>query len=41
VTVSIEQFNADPVDPTLEELIELLRDSVDGGASVGFLPPLA
>jgi GNAT superfamily N-acetyltransferase len=40
VTVSIEQFNADQVDPTLDELIELLRDSVDGGASVGFLPPL-
>ena len=24
----------------LEALVELLRDSVDGGASVGFLPPL-
>ncbi|WNG47059.1 GNAT family N-acetyltransferase [Archangium minus] len=24
----------------LDDLVELLRDSVDGGASVGFLPPL-
>lgn len=31
---------AEDVERRCVELIELLRDSVDGGASVGFLPPL-
>ena len=31
---------ADEADRRIADLLRLLRDSVDGGASVGFLPPL-
>jgi ribosomal protein S18 acetylase RimI-like enzyme len=37
----IEQLTAAQAQEIVPELIEILRDSVDGGASVGFLPPLA
>lgn len=37
---TIEQLSAEQARAALPELIELLRDSVEGGASVGFLPPL-
>lgn len=36
----IEQLSAAQATLALDDLVELLRDSVDGGASVGFLPPL-
>ena len=38
--VTIERFGADAVGAALPELVELLKDVVDDGASVGFLPPL-
>jgi ribosomal protein S18 acetylase RimI-like enzyme len=38
--VAIEQLTADQACAILPELLELLRDSVASGASVGFLPPL-
>jgi GNAT superfamily N-acetyltransferase len=37
--VTIERYSGG--ESELGQLAELLRDSVDGGASVGFLPPLA
>ena len=37
---TVERITAEQARPELDELIELLRDSVDNGASVGFLPPL-
>jgi ribosomal protein S18 acetylase RimI-like enzyme len=39
--LSIDELAAGQLDAALDELAELLRDSVDGGAAVGFLPPLA
>jgi ribosomal protein S18 acetylase RimI-like enzyme len=36
----ISVVHADEFAPLREELIELLQDAVDSGASVGFLPPL-
>jgi acetyltransferase len=38
--IAIERLDATRAEVALAELVELLRDSVDGGASVGFLPPL-
>ncbi|HEY1015473.1 MAG TPA: GNAT family N-acetyltransferase [Herpetosiphonaceae bacterium] len=37
----IERWDAADAARNIDGLVELLRDSVDGGASVGFLPPLA
>jgi ribosomal protein S18 acetylase RimI-like enzyme len=39
--VSIELLTARNDRETLDGLVELLRDAVDSGASVGFLPPLS
>ncbi len=39
-TVTIERWTAEQIGEAMPEFIELLRDSVDGGASIGFLPPL-
>ena len=39
--LTIEQFTADQAAAALDDLVELLQDSVASGASVGFLPPLA
>ncbi|MDB5074164.1 MAG: GCN5-related N-acetyltransferase [Chloroflexi bacterium] len=36
----IEQLHAEQVGTLLPELVALLRDAVDSGASIGFLPPL-
>jgi ribosomal protein S18 acetylase RimI-like enzyme len=41
VTVSIELLTSHASRDRLDELVELLQDAVDSGASVGFLPPLA
>jgi ribosomal protein S18 acetylase RimI-like enzyme len=41
VGLAIEELAAGQFDAVLDELAELLRDAVDSGASVGFLPPLA
>ena len=41
MTFQIERLTAAQAADALEELIEILRDSVDHRASVGFLPPLA
>jgi ribosomal protein S18 acetylase RimI-like enzyme len=38
--LTIEQLTADQASTVLPALVELLQDSVAGGASVGFLPPL-
>ena len=38
--IAIEQLTADQAHINVDDLVELLRDSVAGGASVGFLPPL-
>jgi len=40
VNVEIRFLDVTEAAAHLEALVELLRDSVDGGASVGFLPPL-
>jgi len=40
VNVEIHFLDVTEAAAHLEALVELLRDSVDGGASVGFLPPL-
>ncbi len=40
MTVEIRFLEAPEAASHLDALVELLRDSVDGGASVGFLPPL-
>ncbi len=39
--ISIDTVLPDQADEVLPGLIELLRDAVDSGASVGFLPPLS
>lgn len=39
--VRIESLTADGARACLADLVAVLTDSVDGGASVGFLPPLA
>lgn len=36
----IERLDAAGAEAAVPELVALLRDAVDGGASVGFLPPL-
>ncbi|KAB2864105.1 MAG: GNAT family N-acetyltransferase, partial [Anaerolineae bacterium] len=38
--ITIESWTAEQLGKAMPEFIELLQDSVDGGASVGFLPPL-
>jgi acetyltransferase len=38
--IAIEQLTAGQAGAILPELVELLQDSVAGGASIGFLPPL-
>src|SRR5437870_5750259 len=38
--IAIEQLTADQANAYLSDLIEILRDSVASGASIGFLPPL-
>jgi len=40
MSMEIRFLEAPEAAPHLEDLVELLRDSVDTGASVGFLPPL-
>lgn len=37
---TIQKLNSAEANSCLPALIEILQDSVDGGASVGFLPPL-
>lgn len=39
--VKIEQLGFEEAHQILPDLIEILYDSVEGGASVGFLPPLS
>jgi ribosomal protein S18 acetylase RimI-like enzyme len=41
VTVAIARLDAEQATQVLPDLIALLRDAVDGGASIGFLPPLS
>ena len=41
LSISIEMVLPEQEDAVLPELIELLQDAVDSGASVGFLPPLS
>jgi acetyltransferase len=41
VTVTIHRFSARRMGDWRKPLVELLRDAVEGGASVGFLAPLA
>jgi ribosomal protein S18 acetylase RimI-like enzyme len=41
VTLTIESLTADGVDAHRPALVTLLRDTVDSGASIGFLPPVA
>ena len=38
--VRVERFTAEQGDGHLGQLVGLLRDAVDSGASVGFLPPV-
>lgn len=38
--MTIERLDSEQAAAHLDALVVLLRDSVDGGASVGFLPPL-
>ncbi|WP_426493301.1 N-acetyltransferase family protein [Hymenobacter sp. 102] len=40
MSVTIRQVAAPEVAPLVPVLTELLRDAVDGGASMGYLPPL-
>jgi acetyltransferase len=40
-TMHIERLTSEQTHAYLPDLIRLLQDSVDGGASVGFLPPLS
>ena len=40
MTITIERFSADDIRAHKDELIELLRDAVDGGSSVNFIAPL-
>jgi len=39
--MTIELLTPEPAHDKLTDLVELLRDAVDSGASVGFLPPLS
>lgn len=39
--MEIKRINAEQLEPLLPQMVALLRDVVDGGASVGFLPPLS
>ncbi len=39
--MEIKQINANQLMPLISQMVALLQDSVDGGASVGFLPPLS
>ena len=39
--ITINQLSATPACAVLANLVELLQDAVDSGASVGFLPPLS
>jgi len=39
--VNIQRLNSNDITPALPDLIELLQDSVIGGASIGFLSPPA
>ncbi|MFN8475624.1 MAG: GNAT family N-acetyltransferase [Anaerolineae bacterium] len=39
--VTITRLSSEPDSAVIEDLIAVLQDSVDNGASVGFLPPLA
>ena len=39
--VTIEQLTAEQAAAALDDLVDLLQDTVAGGAAVGFLPPLA
>ncbi len=39
--MSIKQLNADEAHDLLAHLIDLLRDAVESGASIGFIPPLS
>jgi GNAT superfamily N-acetyltransferase len=41
MTVQIIAFTAEQMQTHLSEFVELLRDAVDTGASVGFMPPLS
>ncbi len=38
--VTIKRLDADDAQDMLAHLIDLLRDAVDSGASIGFIPPL-
>jgi acetyltransferase len=38
--IKIHQLSSEQATAQIEKLIAVLQDSVDGGASVGFLPPL-
>lgn len=38
--VMIEDAGADTIAASMDALVELLKDVVDDGASIGFLPPL-
>jgi len=38
--VTIERLTAETAQAALAELVRLLQDAVDSGASIGFLPPL-
>lgn len=40
MTIEIKRLNADEIRARKPELVELLRDAVDGGSSVNFLAPL-
>jgi ribosomal protein S18 acetylase RimI-like enzyme len=39
--VTIEQLTAEQAEARTSELVHVLRDTVDAGASIGFLPPLS
>lgn len=39
--VTIKRLDADEAQDRLAHLIDLLRDAVESGASIGFMPPLA
>jgi len=41
MTYSVEHISENDMDRYRQDLIELLMDSVNGGASVGFIPPLS
>jgi ribosomal protein S18 acetylase RimI-like enzyme len=41
MSFSIEQLSSEALPAALPDLVRLLQDAVDGGASVGFLPPLS